>query len=90
MSEYVHRRALGKALRARGYSSAKSVEIKLSAKSATRRAANGSRRWIAPLSPPLPFLWSRVYGRPGREACGRRGASGAGEATVGFGAGGGD
>lgn len=36
MSEYVHRKPLGKALRARGYSSAKSVEIKLSAKSATR------------------------------------------------------
>jgi hypothetical protein len=36
MSEYVHRKSLGKALRARGYSSAKSIEIKLSAESATR------------------------------------------------------
>lgn len=36
MSEYVHRKSLGKALRARGYSAAKSVEIKLSAKSADR------------------------------------------------------
>ncbi len=36
MSEYVHRKSLGKALRARGYSSAKSVEIKLSAKSAAQ------------------------------------------------------
>jgi hypothetical protein len=36
MSEYVHRKSLGKALRARGYSSAKSVEIKLSPKSVAR------------------------------------------------------
>jgi len=36
MSEYVHRKSLGKALRARGYSTAKSIEIKLSAESATR------------------------------------------------------
>ncbi len=36
MSEYFHRRSLGKALRARGESSAKSIEIKLSAESATR------------------------------------------------------
>lgn len=36
MSEYFHRKSLGKALRARGYSSAKSIEIKLSAESATR------------------------------------------------------
>ncbi len=34
MSEYVHRKSLGKARRARGYSSAKSIEIKLSAASA--------------------------------------------------------
>jgi hypothetical protein len=36
MSEYVHRKSLGKALRARGYSRAKSVEIKLGSESATR------------------------------------------------------
>jgi len=36
MSEYIRRKSLGKALRARGYSSAKSVEIKLSAESVTR------------------------------------------------------
>jgi hypothetical protein len=36
LSEYVHRKSLGKALRARGYSSAKSIEIKLSPESATR------------------------------------------------------
>jgi len=36
MSEYVHRKSLGKALRARGYSSAKSIEIKLNPASATR------------------------------------------------------
>jgi hypothetical protein len=36
MSEYVHRKSLGKALRARGDSSAKSVEIKLSPTSVTR------------------------------------------------------
>lgn len=36
MSEYVHRKSLGKALRARGYSTAKSVEIKLSPESVNR------------------------------------------------------
>lgn len=36
MSEYVHRKQLGKALRARGDSNAKSVEIKLNADSAAR------------------------------------------------------
>jgi len=39
MSEYVHRKSLGKALRVRGYSSAKTVEIKLSATSAARLLA---------------------------------------------------
>lgn len=36
MSEYVHRKSLGKALRVRGYSAAKSVEIKLGPNSAAR------------------------------------------------------
>jgi len=36
LSEYVHRKSMGKALRARGYSSAKSIEVKLSAESAAR------------------------------------------------------
>jgi hypothetical protein len=39
VSEYKHRKSLGKAVRARGYSSAKSVEIKLSAASATKLLA---------------------------------------------------
>jgi len=39
LSEYVHRKSLGKALRARGYSSAKSIEIKLSATSAAKLLA---------------------------------------------------
>ena len=39
MSEYKHRKSLGKAVRARGYSSAKSVEIKLSATSAAKLLA---------------------------------------------------
>jgi hypothetical protein len=39
MGEYEHRKSLGKALRARGYSSAKSVEIKLSATSAAKLLA---------------------------------------------------
>jgi hypothetical protein len=36
MSEYVHRKSLGKALRARGESDAKSIEVKLNSESASR------------------------------------------------------
>jgi hypothetical protein len=39
MSEYVHRKSLGKALRVRGYSSAKTVEIKVTAASAAKLLA---------------------------------------------------